>query len=90
VTPNKVIVQVKLKIGTENDLVKAEWGKEDKTDYVMITLPRMRGRLDTATLNKPIKLGEIAGKTLGFYAAFSSSGESCVVTLQFVLGGKYE
>jgi hypothetical protein len=91
-TYNKMSLNVKLKYGPEGELVKAEWGGTGTANpFVMITLPELESRrIGPAIMGKPVRIGEVSGKTLGFYVAFSSPGEHTLVTLQFVLGGNYE
>jgi hypothetical protein len=92
VSYNKVSVHVHLRVtGGENDPVKAEWGRDNGHQFVTISVPAVKNRIGPAILNKPIKIGEFAGKSLGFYAAFFPSGsDMSLVMLQFMLGGDYE
>jgi hypothetical protein len=90
VVPTNALVHVKLKCGTDNDVVNAQWGRENGTHFVTITLPETKNRLGAGTLTKPMKIGQVAGLNLGFYAAISSSGNGSLVTVQFVQGGNYE
>ncbi len=90
VIPPNTLVNIKLKCGTDNDVVKAEWGRENGTHFVTITLPDARSLLGTGTLTKPMKIGQVAGMNLGFYAAISSAGNGSLVTVEFVQGGTYE
>jgi hypothetical protein len=87
---NRFTLSVKVKTGDVDDSVKAEWSSSDHlSSFVLITLPVAKGRIG-GVMSKPMKIGDVSNKPLGFQVAFSESGGDYLVTLQFVLGGNYE
>jgi hypothetical protein len=92
VTYNKQILNVQLRIAESGEEeISVEWGQQGKNKVLMITLPAVSNRVGPAIMETPIKVGEVSGKPLGFYAAYSPSPTtgSGLVTIQFMLGGIY-
>lgn len=91
-TYDKRILNVQLKIAEcTEDEISVEWGQEGKNRILMITLPAVSSQTGPAMMETPVKVGEVSGKPLGFYAAYSPSPTtgSGLVTIQFMLGGFY-
>jgi hypothetical protein len=91
VTYNKKILRVRLRIAeTGEEEVSVHWVTEGPSQVLVITLPSVPpNRWGPAVMETPIKVGEVSGRPLGFYAAFSPGPGtgSGLVTIQFMLGG---
>jgi hypothetical protein len=88
---NQVTLKVKVKVADTEGTVTAAWDMDNnEQQFLMITLPDVKGNLGQSTLGKPMKVGEFNGRNLGFNMALSAAGSSSVVTLQLMSGGAYE
>lgn len=89
-TINKKILNVQLRIAESGEEeLSVEWGRGGQ--LLMIALPAVSNRVGPAIMETPIKVADVSGKPLGFYAAYSPSPTtgSGLVTIQFMLGGVY-
>jgi hypothetical protein len=90
ITYNKKNLNVQLRIAASGEEeISVEWGQGGQV--LMITLPAVSNRVGPAIMETPIKVGDVSGKPLGFYAAYSPSPTTGggLVTIQFMLGGIY-
>jgi hypothetical protein len=92
VSYNRFELRVKVKLTDRPDqVITAEWTSTSQlTGGVTISLPSVTTGRVGAIMGRPMKIGDIMNKPLGFHAALSGAGDDHVVTLQFVVGGSYE